>query len=125
MRQGKAGLNQQALGALVEPRRRRRGGSRERETWTVNYRRQSKRNVFFNCEPMQGKTIERQYPRLPHQYWPGTKGVLARSGRGMIRAIGMRIAGLVHMRGGGVRLCSFIGVIAGNKGSNRFAARKY
>ena len=37
----------------------------------------------------------------------------------------MRIAGLVHVRDGGVRLCNFVRVIAGNQGGNRFATRKY
>ena len=36
----------------------------------------------------------------------------------MIRAIGVRIAGLVRVRVGGVRLCSFVGGVAGNQGGN-------
>jgi hypothetical protein len=36
----------------------------------------------------------------------------------MIRAVGMRIAGVVCVRGGGLRLCNFIGVIAGDHGGN-------
>jgi len=57
--------------------------------------------MFVDCGQMQGKTIERQYPRLPHQYWSSTKGVLARGIRFMIQVVGIRIV-VVRVRGSGV-----------------------
>ena len=79
----------------------------------------------FDGDPLQRKTIRRQYLRFPDKCRFSTKSVLTRGIRIVIRALGMHAAGEVRVSGGGVRLCCFNGMTAANHRGNRFTTRKY
>ena len=90
MSQREAGLKQQAQSALVEAKRRRRCGSREREVCRVIYCCRTCGNRHIDCKPPQGRAIRWQYFMLPDNGWSPTKaGGTGRVGT-MVQGFGMR-----------------------------------
>ena len=99
--QREAGLKQQALSALVEAKRRRGVGSREREVCRVIYCSRTCGNRRIDCKAPQGGTIRCQYFMLPDKGWSPTKaGGTGRVGT-MVQGFGLRSVGVPARNRGG------------------------
>ncbi len=118
-----AGLNEQALSALVEVRRGRGGGSDGRWVRGAANAREVKSRRTARRGPIRGRAIRRRHLSFRDQRGnQGNHGTARRLGR-MIRAIGMRSVRVSQRLRCGGWLGSAVRVTA-KDGGEHFAARK-